>query len=159
MDERRKDQQPIFERISRRLVELRNYILPFLLVVGQTSLSVVLPLWIDSGKSDEWKSRSNINNNTKDDGPFMDDFFILSFSSFIFFVIFGISFAIKNLNVFLTAGQRVDRRISHKLVVLNGFLGAVSAVLIVFSSSGKRTAPYLQAILINITIPTTLLLR
>ncbi|KAK3733356.1 hypothetical protein QZH41_013688, partial [Actinostola sp. cb2023] len=161
-----KESLPIIERHSSRSVVLQNVFYAFLIVAGQTGQNIVLPLWIDSGirRKDGNKIANNCKTNSNDTDsshfqPFMDDLFVLEFTSFIFTILFGISLVIKNLDVLLTAGRHFDRRISHKLTVLTGFLAAVGGVLVVFSASGKRTAPYLQAMLLNISIPTTLILR
>ncbi|KAK3733361.1 hypothetical protein QZH41_013687 [Actinostola sp. cb2023] len=158
-----KETLPIIERHSSRSVVLQNVFFAFLIVVGTTGQNITLPLWIDSGRKDGNKTLNNCKTNSNDTQssrfqPFMDDLFVSVFTSFIFMILFGVSLVIKNLDVLLTAGRHFDRRISHKLTVLTGFLAAVVGVLIVYSSSGKRTAPYLQAILFNITIPTTLIL-
>ena len=47
----------------------------------------------------------------------------------------------------------------RRLLLLLGSIQGVSALFIVFSSSGERTPPYLQAILGNFSIPITLLFR
>ena len=88
----------------------------------------------------------------------IDSFFVLSFASSVFVTVFGSALVI---NIFVFKQYSIHKTDwNHRRVFLTvGFFQGLAAVFIVFSSSGERTPPYLQAILGNFSIPITLLLR
>ena len=117
----------------------------FLVVTGQVGLSVCLPLWIDS-----------TNENTS--GPTVDSYFVLSFASLSFVIIFGLGTLLIRIFSPHTFGE-TERHFPHRLLFLIGLCDALNGVLVVFASKGSRTPPYLQAILGNFLIPLTVLFR
>lgn len=124
----------------------------FLAITGQVGENVSLPLW-DGAVS----SNCSIHKSHNVTGE-MDPYFILSFASISFTILFG----------FLTL---VSLLIDHKSVtmedllfpqwqfILIGLCDALNGIFVVFASPAKRTAPFLQAILGNIGIPLTIVLR
>lgn len=125
----------------------------FVVVTGQVTQYVTLPMWIDSTKN----VTSSLNQSIKWT-PTMDSYFVLSFASTVFVTVFG---SVLVLNTFVFKQYSIyNTDWSHRRFFLTvGFFQGLAAVFIVFSSSGKRTPPYLQAILGNFSIPITLLLR
>lgn len=150
----------IEERKSNIRFKIRTFFFAFVIILSQVTQKVTLPLWIDSAGLRGAVKLTNISSSNsssfRHSKPYMDEYFVLVFSAFLFTVLFGIALLIKR---FMNNFRKYDRTISHTRIFLVGMLCAVSAIFIVYSSSGTRTAPYLQAILMNISIPSTLLLR
>lgn len=123
----------------------------FTVVTGQVVQYVTLPLWVDS------TTQSTTTNQTAKWKPSLDSYFVVSFASLSFVIAFGF--------VILLCGCIYPKYLvktdwsSCRLFLSVGFVQGVSALFIVFSSSGKRTPPYLQAILGNVNIPITMILR
>ena len=124
---------------------LANLIFAFLAYAGQLGQNVSLPLWVDS-----------TNENTS--GSTVDSYFVLSFSSLSFVILFGFGSLIIRIISPKDLGE-TERRFPHRLLFLIGLCGALNGVLVVFASPGSRTPPYLQAILGNFVIPLTVLFR
>ena len=122
-----------------------NLLFAIIAVTGQVGQNVTLPLWIDS-------------TNSKKSGPTVDSYFVLSFASLSFVIVFGFGTLIIRLASPELIGS-TERNFPHKLLALVGFCDAMNGVLVVFASSGTRTAPYLQAILGNFMIPLTMAVR
>lgn len=122
-----------------------NSFFAFLFVAGQVGQNVSLPLWIDSTSG----------NRT---GPSLDCYFVLSFSSVMFVIMFALG--ILFYRIFWPEDfAETEERFPHSLFFLFGFFDALNGALIVFASKGSRTPPYLQAILGNFLIPLTILFR
>ena len=158
-----------------------NIFFAFLAVAGQVGVNVSLPLWIDSTISSASGGAANNTNSTSyllDAGfldansnrsnssgagggeyqPRVDAFFILVFGSFSFVVIFGVTLLLIRIFQPHNLGE-TERRFPHSQLFLVGLFDALNGVLTVFAGSGSRTAPYLQAILGNFTIPLTMTFR
>ena len=130
---------------------LTNTLFACVVVIGQVTQNVCLPLWLDSTK--------NTTDCTNGQSARVDSYFVLTFASFSFVVIFGCA-----LLVLRTFGYVERRSVSfgsayHVQLAKVGALCGTAASCVVFSSSGQRTAPYLQAILGSFSIPVTVLLR
>ena len=122
-----------------------NLLFAFVAVAGQVGQNVSLPLWIDS-----------VNGNHS--GKSVDSYFVLSFASLSFVIIFGLG----TLFVKIFSPQHLgetEKRFPHLLLFLVGLCDALNGALVVFASKGSRTPPYLQAILGNFLIPLTILFR
>lgn len=122
-----------------------NFLFAFLAVTGQVGQNVSLPLWVDS-------------TNANTSGPTVDSYFVLSFASSSFVIIFGLG----TLLIRIISPQELsetEKRFPHGLLFLVGFCDALNGLLVVFASKGSRTPPYLQAILGNFIIPLTVLFR
>lgn len=124
----------------------------FLAVVGQVGQNVSLPLWANAASSNCSPYRHD-NNITAQ----MESFFIVSFSSLVFVVVFGICTLITAIFSFKTIKENLS--FPQWQLVLIGVCDAFNGLLVVFSASSIRTAPFLQAILGNIVIPLTIILR
>lgn len=124
---------------------IANLTFAFVAVAGQVGQNVSLPLWVDS-----------TNGNTS--GPTVDSYFVLSFASLSFVVIFGIGTLIIRLVSPAAIGE-TEKRFPHRLMFLVGLFDALNGALVVFASKGSRTPPYLQAILGNFMIPLTIMFR
>ncbi|KXJ26819.1 hypothetical protein AC249_AIPGENE26404 [Exaiptasia diaphana] len=128
-------------------------------VAGQVGQSISLPLWLSASQS---KHKGLINANTTSSSPSyvaeMDAYFVLSFASLSFVVIFGSMYAIL-VYFYPHFFGPAERHFSHKLLFAIGFCCALNGALVVFASPPSRTAPYLQAILGNFSVPLTILTR
>ena len=122
-----------------------NLIFAFLTVAGRVGQSVSLPLWNDS-------------TNEKTSGQCVDGYFVLSFSSLSFVIIFGLGTLFLRIFSPKDLGE-TEKRFPHSLLLFVGLSNALNGALVVFASKGSRTPPYLQAILGNFMIPLTILFR
>ena len=118
-----------------------------LVVLGSTfGQTILLPLWIDSIK-DEISSAA-----------FVDRYFMLSFASLSFFVIFGL--AILFIRIFSPKDLgETERNFPHLLLFLVGLFGALNGVLAIFASNREKTPRSLEAILGTCKIPLIILFR
>lgn len=132
------------------LSNIATIVFAFVSVTGQVTQYVCLPLWIDS-------TSVTTSENQTAWKPTLDSYFVVSFAALSFVIVFGLIILFCDLIFpkYLAATDWNYRR----LLLLLGFIQGLSALFIVFSSSGDRTPPYLQAILGNFSIPITLLFR
>ena len=131
------------------LVSAASMLFSIAVVTGQVTQYVSLPLWIDSTTSTQ--------NQTTKWKPTVDGYFVVSFASLSFVIVFGLVLLCSD---FICPNYVVKTDWNYRrLMLLVGSFQGVSAIFIVFSSSGKRTPPYLQAILGNFSVPVTLILR
>ena len=140
-----------------------NIAFAFFAVAGQVGQNVSLPLWVDStnkpaGPNEGHHANGTISNGTTAARPSVDSYFVLTFASLSFVVIFGFLLVLIRIFAPHKIGE-TERKFPQLLLFLIGMFDALNGVLVVFASSGKRTAPYLQAILGNFSIPLTLLVR
>lgn len=122
-----------------------NLIFAFTAVAGGVGQTVSLPLWIDS---------------TKVNGPggSLDSYFLLSIISVTVVIIFGLGTLFLRIFSPQDIGE-TERRFPHSLLFLIGFCISINGSLVVYACRSSRTPPYLQAILGNLMIPTTILFR
>lgn len=122
-----------------------NLFFSFVAIAGQVGQNVSLPLWIDS-------------TNGNRSGTSVDSYFVLSFASLSFVVIFGLGTLFIRIYSPQDIGE-TEKRFPQFLLFLIGLCDALNGAMIVFASKGSRTPPYLQAILGNFGIPLTILFR
>ena len=122
-----------------------NLLFAFVAIAGKVVEKISLPLWIDS-----------VNGNRP--GKSVDSYFVLSFTSLSFVIIFGLGTLFIKIFSPQALGE-TEKRFPHLLLFFVGFCHASSGALVVFASKGSRTPPYLQAILGNFLIPWTILFR
>jgi len=120
----------------------------FILVVLGSSFgqTILLPLWIDSIK-DEISSAA-----------FVDRYFMLSFASLSFVVIFGLAILLIRIFSPKDLGQ-TEKNFPHLLLFLVGLLAALNGVLAIFASNREKTPRSLEAILGTCKIPLIILFR
>ena len=154
-----------------------NLFFALVTVVGQVGVGITLPLWIDctnlppsgghvnhtdavtAGYSTNQSNHTNTSTGNCDGYQSrVDGFFVLSFASFSFVVIFGTALIFIRIFQPHRLGE-TERRFPHSQLFLVGFFDALNGVLTAYSISGRRTAPYLQAILGNFMIPLTMAIR
>ena len=129
-----------------------NIFFAVLAVIGQVGQNVTLPLWANAVSSNcsYYRNNSIVKEN-------MDVFFILSFAALSFVIVFG--FTTLLAMVFDFQSIKRSAKFPQWQLVLIGCCDAFNGILIVFSSPPFRTAPFLQAILGNVVIPLTIILR
>lgn len=170
------------------LLLLLNIIFAAISVIGQVGQNVSLPLWtgatsalddpnctnssqaVASQAEDDYSSQYTAGSNDSSSSPIMDPFFVLSFASLSFVVIFGVITAVLVV-VQLLANAVMGRKVLTLMtleddllfpqwqLILIGVFDALNGVFVVFASMPSRTAPFLQAILGNFTIPLTIFFR
>ena len=168
---------------SGHFLVILNITFAVIAIVGQVGQNVSLPLWAGATQSLYSPNCSNISSNSSMDAleegssnasnsskPTMDPFFVLSFASLSFVVIFGAITAflvVLQLTVNAIKGEQFFSFITLKddilfpqwQLILIGVFDALNGVFVVFASTPTRTAPFLQAILGNFTIPLTIFFR
>lgn len=123
-----------------------NVLFAFVATAGQFGEDVSLPLWLNS-TSRGYSSTQRV-----------DSYFVLSFASLSFIVIFGIFLLLIRIFWPRDLGDN-ERRFPHLLLFPVGLCNALSGVLTVFASNSLRTPLYLQAILGVFMIPSTIIFR
>lgn len=162
-------------RGSKRLLLCLNLAFAAAAVIGQVGQNVTLPLWADATNSlldlnctNTTKHETNGANSTYQ--PVMEPYFILSSASFSFVVLFGFITLLILVVQCLLNWVSVEKQYSFLTIkddlkfpqwqfILIGVFDALNGVLVVFASPSKRTAPFLQAILSNVSIPLVILFR
>lgn len=167
------------------LLVLLNIIFAAIAVIAQVGQNVSLPLWSGatgalgdpnctntSSVSHFYQvelASSNASGNSTNSLS-MDPFFVLSFASLSFVVIFGVvtaAMAVVQLLTNAISGKKVlslitledDILFPQWQLMLIGVFDALNGVFVVFASLPSRTAPFLQAILSNFAIPLTIFFR
>lgn len=146
-------------RVSTTLLHVLNFLFAALAVLGQVGQNVSLPLWTGSSVVNCNVSTGESNSNQTSE---MDPYFVLSFASFSFVVIFALATIVTAIVSALTGSKyitRDDLTFPQWQFFLIGFFDALNGVFVVFASIPKRTAPFLQAILGNFLIPLTIIFR
>ena len=135
---------------------LRNFatiLFAIMSVTGQLAQYISLPLWVDSTSQSTITSTDQTNKWK----PAMDNYFVASFASLSFLIVFG--FVVLCCKIIYPDYLSVTDWSYRCLLLVVGSIQGLSALLVVFSCSGEKTPPYLQAILGNFSIPITLLFR
>lgn len=153
------EQEPRKQTLVECGYSLRNFatiLFAIMSVTGQLAQYISLPLWVDS------TSQSTITSITSTDQtnkwkPAMDNYFVASFASLSFLIVFG--FVVLCCKIIYPNYLSVTDWSYRCLLLVVGSIQGLSALLVVFSCSGEKTPPYLQAILGNFSIPITLLFR
>lgn len=135
------------------LLLVANVAFAILSVIGQVGQNVSLPLWLAAAQ------RNASGNGSVDElAESMGPYFVLSFSSLAFVVVFGLSTAVSFLS-FPKSVNRDTLMFPQWQMFLVGLFDALNGVFIVYASPPVRTAPFLQAILGNFLIPLTIVFR
>ncbi|EDO46832.1 predicted protein [Nematostella vectensis] len=135
-----------------------NILFAFLAVAGQVGQNVSLPLWLVATKEFSTPSGNHTTLHATDTTGEMDAYFVVSFASMCFVVIFGIAILVMRFAKPGMIGE-TERMFPHTILFGVGLCDALNGSLVVFASPPSRTAPYLQAILGNFIIPLTIVLR
>lgn len=135
-------------------LSIANAIFAVLSVIGQLGQGIALPLWIDSTIDNS--SFENTNGNSTE--LKMDSYFVLTFSLSIFLLFFT-SVTIIYKTIRPDEINFLGKQFPNKYLLLVAVLSALNGLMIVYSSSGTRTPPHLQAILQTAVIPLTICFR
>ena len=133
---------------------LLNLTFASMAVLGQVGENVSLTLWTSAVITGD----SNANCTNRAEGNYtMDPYFVLSFGSLAFVVLFG---ALALVSAALNPHEAVKSlRFPQWQFMMFGLFNVMNGLLAVYASPDNRTAPFLQAILSNIIIPFTMLFR
>ena len=142
----------VVKKYDKTILVLLHLIFAFLAIIGQVGQNVSLPLWANAASSTCSTHRNN------DTHGIMNPYFILSFASFSFVIVFGV-LTLLTLLISRKSINKESLRFPQWQFVLIGVCDAFNGMLVVFASPSVRTAPFLQAILGNIIIPLTIILR
>ncbi|KNC54765.1 uncharacterized protein AMSG_01616 [Thecamonas trahens ATCC 50062] len=133
---------PKFPSLETRLGTISPTVLAVICVIGAVlggvTQNVALPLWLVA---------------LDDSSAGANPYFVLTFASAAYVVIFGL--VVAYLKLFTNALGEVEARFPHKFLALIGACDALNGILVVFASPPQRTAPFLQALLGNAIIPFT----
>ena len=135
---------------------LRNFatiLFAIMSVTGQLAQYISLPLWVGSTSQSTITSTDQTNKWKLT----MDSYFVASFATLSFVIVFG--FVVLCCKIVCPNYLPVTDWSYCCLLLVVGSVQGLGALLVVFSSSGEKTPPYLQAILGNFSIPITLLFR
>ncbi|XP_065828551.1 crt homolog 2-like [Oscarella lobularis] len=135
---------------------LLSTLFAILAVGGQVGQNVVLPLWLSAYPT--------LNDSTTHKEVSVDGYFVLTFASFSFVVIFGvITLVLVIWSSFQSANEKVISSTDYTFPQLElfwiGFCDALNGIMVVFAASPERTSALLQTILANFMIPLTIGLR
>ena len=150
------EQEPRKQTLVECGYSLRNFaaiVFAIMSVTGQLAQYISLPLWVDSTSQSTITSTDQTNKWK----PAMDSYFVASFASLSFLIVFG--FVVLCCKIICPNYLPVTEWSYRCLLLIVGSIQGYGALLVVFSCSGEKTAPYLQAILGNFNIPITLLFR
>ena len=154
MEEIDVQRQSLKRRFPLSVVKLLTITFAVVAIVGQVGQNVSLPLW--SSATQACGSQNNSNSSTYT--AVMDPYFVLSFASMSFVVVFGIT----TLVIAIAHPSSItsdDLRFPQWQFFLIGLFDALNGVLVVYASPSFRTAPFLQAVLGNFMIPLTIVFR
>ena len=159
-----------------RMLLVLNIFFAAISIIGQVGQNSALPLWTGATNCPTNSSQltlyiqgsSNTGNSTSTSS--MDPFFVVSFASLCFVVFFGgvtavlvvvqlIGNQVAGRKVFVFITMKDDILFPQWQLFLIGLFDALNGIFGVFASLPLRTAPFLQAILINFTIPLTIFFR
>lgn len=127
-----------------------NVACAILSVIGQVGQNVSLPLWLAASQSNT-SSNTSGSESTDSMGPY----FVLSFSSLAFVIVFGFATVIS-FALFPKKVTKEELVFPQWQLFLVGLFDALNGVFVVYASPPVRTAPFLQAILGNFLIPLTI---
>ena len=142
----------VVKKYDKTILVLLHLFFAFLAIIGQVGQNVSLPLWDNAASSTCSTHRNN------DTTGIMNPYFILSFASFSFVIVFGV-LTLLTLLISRKSINKESLKFPQWQFVLIGVCDAFNGMLVVFASPSVRTAPFLQAILGNIIIPLTIILR
>ncbi|KAL5481557.1 hypothetical protein EMCRGX_G021747 [Ephydatia muelleri] len=130
-----------------------NVAFAILSVIGQVGQNVSLPLWLAAAQQNTSGNASG-DENADSMGPY----FVLSFSSLAFVVVFGLATLIS-FALFPRRVTREELAFPQWQLFLVGLFDSLNGLFVVYASPPVRTAPFLQAILGNFLIPLTIVFR
>ena len=150
------EQEPRKQTLVECGYSLRNFatiLFAIMSVTGQLAQYISLPLWVGSTSQSTITSTDQTNKWKLT----MDSYFVASFATLSFVIVFG--FVVLCCKIVCPNYLPVTDWSYCCLLLVVGSVQGLGALLVVFSSSGEKTPPYLQAILGNFSIPLTLLFR
>ena len=132
-----------------------------LMILCRIGSFIVSPLWLDSFNSSNHSHHNNMSvTSNHSDCVYhkTNPFFIVFVQTFIPFIFFSFCLVI----LLLCSPSMItpaERKYPKKLFFIPGVFQAITSLMLYYSLSGQHTAPYLQAVLNNFSIPIQFILR
>ena len=124
-------------------------------VLTRTGTSILTPLWLDALNSD---SANHSSCDIIQSDRSIDAYTIIFITNFLFVVLFGMILLLtKCFSPHLITDKETNY--NKKDFVAIGVSDTLSSILFVYASSGCRTAPYLQSIADNFSVPVVFIIR
>ena len=143
-----------------------SVLITFLLVVlsigSRSATSILTPIWLDSlntntNVSDKCSLNATDNAYTVTEHR-IDPYSIMFIVNFLIVVFLGlVLIATRIMCPYLITDK--ERNYDKREFVLIGVSDTLAAICFVYASSGCRTAPYLQALAANFSVPVTFIMR
>lgn len=141
------------------------------IVLTLSASTILTPLWIDAiGGSNNTENITYTTGNSTANATYhrVDSFCIVFIVNALYTVLSVVLLLLNQLFTFVkgSSKQKTNRSTccrypcSEKFeFFLIGFCDAVASIFFVYASGGSRTAPYLQSIIANFSIPVTFIIR
>lgn len=125
---------------------------------SRSATSILTPIWLDSLNNNTNASDKCEVNKALPSEHSIDAYTIMFIVNFLIVVFLGFVLLVtKVLCPYLITEK--ERNYDKREFVLVGVSDTLSAICFVYASSGCRTAPYLQAIAANFSVPVTFVVR
>lgn len=137
-------------------------LLVILSIGTRSATSILTPIWLDSQNNDvssNVSDKCHPNTTTTDFSERrIDPYSIMLIVNFLIVVFLGLVLALTKLICPYLITDK-ERNYDKREFVLVGISDTLSAICFVYASSGCRTAPYLQALVSNCSVPVTFIIR
>ena len=131
--------------------------LVIVIIVSRSAAFIFTPIWLDA------LDNNSTLNGSDHCGSYIsykhvDAYATLFIVNFIFFLLFGFALLFTRILCPYLITDR-ERNYDKREFALIGTSDSIAAICFVYASSGCRTAPYLQSIAANFSVPVTFFLR
>ncbi|XP_060554802.1 uncharacterized protein LOC132715756 [Ruditapes philippinarum] len=125
-------------------------------ILSRSGTSILTPLWLDA----ENNHTDNVTTScdTRNSDHQIDAYTIMFITNFIFVMLFGVVLLVTKFVCPYLITER-ETKYNKKEFALIGVSDTVSGICFVYASSGCRTAPYLQSLAANFSVPVTFIIR
>ncbi|XP_045167880.2 uncharacterized protein LOC123531162 [Mercenaria mercenaria] len=126
-------------------------------VLSRSSTSILTPLWLDA-RNNHSANDSSSSCDARNSDHQIDAYTIMFIANFIFVVFFGVILLVTKFVCPYLITER-ETKYKKREFALIGISDTVSSICFVYASSGCRTAPYLQSLAANFSVPVTFIIR
>lgn len=149
--EQHRDQQ------SRKLSGAGAGLLIIMSVMSRSATSILTPVWLDS-RNNYTGNESSSSCDARNSDHQIDAYTIMFIANFFFLVFFGLILLVTKIVCPYLITER-ETKYDKREFALIGVSDTISSICFVYASSGCRTAPYLQSLAANFSIPVTFIIR
>lgn len=142
---------------SRHLPVAGAGVLIVLSVTSRSATSILTPLWLDS-RNNYTGNYSNYSCDARNSDHQIDAYTIMFITDFLYVVFCGVILLVTKFVCPYLITER-ETKYDKREFALIGVSDTVSGICFVYASSGCRTAPYLQSLAANFSIPITFVIR